>query len=461
MAVPIPLAYRSAKGRYGQDGAARLLNMYAEEIGEEGKVKVALYAIGGLVSFATLTGSGGVRALLALSDDELVAVAGRVLSTVDGGGGNVARGGVVSDGLVTMARNRANPVQTMITCDGSTSLLASGVLTTFTDADLPPSNSVSSHSGYFMFTQYNGGISFCGPDEVNVDALDILTAGTSPDALLRGYSRGSDWLAFGARSIESWQDTGANPPFSRTTTINIGCLSPASVADIDTTICFVAHDGTVRVLNGYTPERISTHEIERLIAGDPNPTTIRGFGWTERGHRFFGLTGSTYSVVYDMTTGAWHHRKSAGFDTWRCGSAVQLGTKRVFGDISSPQLYVLDTDLQTEDGDDIDCHVICPPVHGARVPVANVVVDAIRGVGTGTGATQNVDPVLLLDYSEDGGATYSAERQISLGRQGQAKTRLAANRLGRISHVGRTWRLRCTASTVRAFLGMRMNDSAT
>ena len=456
--VPIPLAYRSSAGRYGQDGAARVMNMYAEEIGNEGKAKIALYAIGGLASFATLTGSGGVRAMLAISDDEMVAVAGRVLSRVDAGGGVAELGGVVSDGLVTLARNRANPVQTMITCDGSTSLLQSGSLTAFTDPDLAPANSVSSHGGYFLWTHDDGMITFAGPDAVAVDALDILTAGTSPDRLMRGYSRGSDWLAFGSRTIEAWNETVGESVFARTTTVNMGCLSAASIADIDTTVCFVAHDGTVRVLNGYTPERISTHEIERLISADASPSTISGYGWTERGHRFYGLTGTTWSVVYDLTTSAWHHRKSAGLPRWRCGSAVQLGTKRIFGHIASPNLYELDADLYTEAGDEIDCHVICPPLHGSRLPVANVVVDVITGVGTGTGATQNVNPKLLLDYSEDGAITYGAERQIELGRQGQTQRQIKAWRLGRISDVGRTWRIRTTASVVRCIMGARMND---
>jgi hypothetical protein len=381
-----------------------------------------------------------------------------VLSRIDSGGGVTALGGIVSDGLVTMARNRANPVQSMITCDGATSVLQSGSLTSFTDPDLAPANSVSSHSGYFLWTHDDGMITFAGPDEINVDALDILTAGTSPDRLMRGYSRGSDWLAFGSRTVEVWNETGGDSVFTRTTTINIGCLSAASVADIDTTVCFVAHDGTVRVLNGYTPERISTHDVERLIAADASPLTIHGFGWTERGHRFYGLTGSTWTKVYDMTTGGWHDRQSGGLSTWRCGSAVQLGTKRIFGHISSPYLYELNPDLQTEDGNEIDCHVICPPIHGKRLPVSNVVLDVITGVGTGTGATQNVNPVLLLDYSEDGAKTWSSERQLALGAQGQTQRRIKATRLGRISDVGRSWRMRCTASVVRCIMGAQMND---
>jgi hypothetical protein len=386
------------------------------------------------------------------------AVAGRVLSRVDAGGGVAELGGIVSDGLVTLARNRANPVQVMVTCDGSTSLLQSGSLTAFADPDLAPANSVSSHGGYFLWTHEDGMITFAGPDAVNVDALDILTAGTSPDRLMRGYSRGSDWLAFGSRTVEVWNETGGEGVFARTTTVNIGCLSAASIADIDTTVCFVAHDGTVRVLNGYTPERISSHDVERLIANDANPSTIRGYGWTERGHRFYGLTGSNWSKTYDMTTGAWHDRLSRGLTLWRCGSAVQLGTKRIFGHISSPVLYDLDPDLQTEAGDEIDCHVICPPLHGSRLPVSNVVFDVVTGTGTGTGASQNVNPKLLLDYSEDGAKTWSAERQIELGRQGQTQRKLKATRLGRISDVGRTWRIRTTASVVRCLMGARMND---
>lgn len=463
--VPIPFAYRSSAGRYGQDGAARLMNLYAEEIGDEGKVKAALYAIGGMSRFATLTGSGGIRAMLALSDDELIAVAGRVLSTVDAGGGTVVRGGVVSDGLVTMARNRANPAQVMITCDGSTSMLQSGSLTTFTDADLQPANSVCNYSGYFVFTHENGAFTIAGPDSIDVDALDTGSANTGADALLRGVSRGTDVLLFGTRTIEAWQDTGGDPfPLSRVTSVKdedgnqVGILSAASIPGDDLPVLFISADGVVRQLGGYQAVRVSNHEIERLISADASPSTIRGFYWTERGHRFYTLTGSTWTKTLDMVVGGWHDRKSKGLDRWRCGSVVQLGNRRIFGDIAQPRLYLLDADLSTEDGDEIDCHVICPPVYGARLPVANVVLDVIRGVGLNSTAPQNLDPVMLLDYSEDGAKTWSPERQIAMGRQGQSLTRLVARRLGRISHVGRSWRMRCTASVVRAIMGARMND---
>lgn len=447
---PLALAYGSAQGRHGQDGAARLANMYAEEVGEEGKNRYALYAIDGMSRFATLTG-GGIRAMLAMSDDELYAVAGRVVSRVDSAGTGTVVGGMVSDGMVTMARNRRAVPQIMITCDGSTVKIEGGLLTTYTDADLPPANSVCMHSGYFVWTHYDGRMTFAGPDDDDTDALDFVTANASADALLRGYSRGSDLLLAGQRSIESWGDTGGDTPFVRSTVIQIGVLSPQSMCDIDTTVAFVAHDGTICVLNGYTPQRVSNHEVERLIADDTSPTTIRGYGWTERGHRFVGFTGSTWTKVYDLTTDKWHDRQSYGLTRWRCGSAVQLGTRRLFGHISSPHILLSDDSLHTEDGDVIQTVAQLPPVHAFPndVRMDALYIDVVPGVGLGTGASQDVTPRLMVDYSDDGGSTFSAQRMLEMGAQGQRLTRVRTHRLGTIRQTGRTIRVAASASVVR------------
>lgn len=453
--IPVALAYTSQQARHGQDGAARVVNMYAEEIGEGGKTKVALYAIDGMSRFATLTGAG-IRAMLAVSDDELYAVAGRVIHRVDSGGSGTVMGGLVSDGYVTMARNRRAVPQIMMTCDGTTVMIQGGVYSDFTDSDLPPANSVCSHNGYFVWTHFDGRISYSSPDDSAVDALDFVTANASADALLIGFSRGADLLLFGQRTIEAWQYTG-DPVFSRTTTVQMGCLSPASVTDIDATVGFVAHDGTIRILNGYTAERISNHAIERKIASDSSPTTIRGYGWSERGHRFMGFTGSNWSAVYDLTTGLWHERTSKNATRWRCGAATQFGTKRIFGHISSPYLFQSNSSLHTEDGDEIACINQSPPIHGFADDVAmnGLHIDMIPGVGLTSGSSQDTDPRIMLDYSDDGGDTWSAQRFLPIGKAHQRLTKVSAYRLGTVPHTGRIIRTTTTASVVRALLQMQ------
>ena len=61
----LALCSKSNPSRTGQEGASRLINCYAEPLGVEGKAAFALYAINGLVQWATIASSGPIRALLA------------------------------------------------------------------------------------------------------------------------------------------------------------------------------------------------------------------------------------------------------------------------------------------------------------------------------------------------------------------------------------------------------------
>jgi hypothetical protein len=72
--------------------------------------------------------------------------------------------------------------------------------------------------------------------------------------------------------------------------------------------------GIIWRANGYTPQRISTHAIEKLIAsfGDLSATT--GYAYQEQGHTFprwdfpnaYGGRGA--SLLYDVASGFWHRR---------------------------------------------------------------------------------------------------------------------------------------------------------
>ena len=455
--IPLQLAFGSSEGRHGQDGAAKLVNMYAETIGEAGKVKTALYAIDGMSRFSTLTG-GGIRCMLPVSDDEMFVVSGRLVYRVDSTGTGTVVGGLVSDGLATAARNRRTIPQIVFVSDGNVTYFENNAYTAFTDPDLPPPNSVCQVSGYFVFSCDDGRFFIAGPDDISVDGLDYGTANGSADRLRRCFARGSDLLLFGTDSIEAWQDVGqADFPFVRTTIIhNTGCLSARSVASVGETVAFVDHKGMVEALSGYAPQRISTHAIERLIADDTDPNNIKGFAWTERGHRFYGITGVSFTRVYDFTTQQWHERRSSGLTGWRCGSAEQFGTRRVFGHATSPYLFLSDDSLSTEDSDSIICTAQLPPTHAFPndAIMAALHMDIIPGVGTVGGSSHNIDPQLMLTYSDDGGDTWASERMLPMGKAHQKLTKVSAYRLGKVPHTGRTVRLSCSADVVRAIMGV-------
>lgn len=456
--VPLQLPKGSSAGRYGMDGAARLLNAYAEEIGEGGKTGWANYCISGLSRFATSTAQGGVRVMLAVSDNEALVVIGHSLYRMDTSGSLTLLGGVRSDGFCQIARNRANPYQAVVVADGGVWSIENGAFADLSDPDLPPPNGVTQVSGYFVFTLPDGRWFISDVDSISVDGLDYTAAQSNPDPLLLPFARGPDLLLFGTRSMEAWQDQGQSFPFGKTTSIEVGCLSQSSVATVDQTVGWIAHDGTVRLLDGYQAKKISGHDIDRLIEKDSAPSLIRGFSWTERGHTFYALRGTNWTKVYDLKTDAWHDRASLGRKVWRCGSSMQFGTRRIFGDADHPRLYELDHDLDTEDGDVIQWVTDTAPMHAFpdHVAIDRINIDIVTGTGSGQGATQDINPKLVLKWSDDGGRNFGVERHLEIGAQGQTQTKVRAFRLGRTPQIGRTWRFECTANVAKALMSVQI-----
>jgi len=85
--------------------------------------------------------------------------------------------------------------------------------------------------------------------------------------------------------------------------------------------------------------------------------------------------------------------------------------------------------------------------------VESLHIDAVAGAGTGAGNAEDIAPSLMLDWADDG-VNFAANRNLPYGPQGQTRQRIKAHRLGMVRDSGRTFRLRGTARTVRAFAAM-------
>lgn len=460
MLKQIALATRSNEARDGIEGAARLVNCYAEKIGSDGKAGTVVYPIDGWRQWGTVsTTTGGGRAFLAL-DTSLVSVMGRIVVQWDSSGAPTILGGFETDGIVSIARNRRGVPQVAICCNGQVAVVSGGVLSHITDPDLPPPTSIDCLDGYLLALLPDGRIFASALDDVTSwDALSFAKAEANPDGgvrvkVLRNYA-----LFYGTRTTEWWTDNGGDPfPLGRDTTVNIGCLAGGSVADFEQTHAFVAHDGTVRIWDGYTPKRISSHSVERLIDGETDPTRITALAWTSGGHSFYALTGTDWTKVYDARTGDWHDRESYGFDgRWRASAAVEFVGKRLFGSWEDGTIYEASRDFHDEAGNPIVMTMQAPPVHAwpNRLRWNTLYVDALPGVGVNTPtAQQNASPSIMLDWSDDGGRTWSAQRMVAVGEQGQRRTRIATRRLGVAPAAGRTFRVSMSAAVSRGLAGM-------
>ena len=66
------------------------------------------------------------------------------------------------------------------------------------------------------------------------------------------------------------------------------------------------------------------------------------------------------------------------------------------------------------------------------------------------------DPILMLSWSTDGGATFKGDRQLKLGKRGD-RVRIVTRRLGRFGDKGIMFRLRVSDPVIRAIVGISAN----
>jgi len=454
--VPLIFSTSSNPGRYGYDGGARLINAYAEDRGPEGRARYPLYVIDGLASFSTLTGGGGVRAMIAV-DNTLYVVAGRLVFSVDRGGTATVLGGLPSDGPVYMEVNRRLPnPQVAVVCDGIYKVISGGVMTEISDADLATPISVTHIDGYFVFISATGTLTASAIDDgTSIDALAFATAEVNRDPGVCAARRGRELLAFGTKSLEFWTNTGAeNFPFERANAIDFGTLAGKTVAAVTQTVAFVAHDGTVRVLDGYQAVKISNNAVDRFIGDTTDKSTLSATAWSAYGHSFYALSSPAGTWVYDFATQFWHERQSYGMDRWRVSCVERFGDDLIAGHYDDGLLYSMSPGTYAEGDDPIQWEARAPVTHAfpGRMRLHRVDFDPITGVGTNSPLPENANPTLLIDTSEDGGLTFGGERSVSAGTINQRLALVSSTRFGLVRPTGRIVRFRMSADVVRGMM---------
>ncbi len=288
--------------------------------------------------------------------------------------------------------------------------------------------------------------------------------------------RGRELIIFGERSTEFEADNSASAdfPFSRTQTARIGCYAAGSVQQIVLqpqngsaldSVIWAATDseGTyngIRVLDGYSGTRISTPEVDRLVRAEPDPASLRSMAWTEDGHAFYAISGTNFTKVFDTAfigqpDAGWHDRASAGLPRWRAQCHAQIGQTHLFGDYADNLLYRSNPDTFDEVGDPIVTEVVTPPVHNNATPFVldTLFIDALTGVGVNSSEDEDANPKLMLDYTDDGGASFGGLRELDLGADGQRHVQLKETDFGEFDANGLSLRLRCSARVVKGLMG--------
>ncbi len=231
-------------------------------------------------------------------------------------------------------------------------------------------------------------------DSASIDALQFASAESSPDPLVRIFVNNRDVLLFGAETIEPWQDAGAAPfPFQRVTgaIIQRGCIAPLSVARLATTVFWLGDDHIVYMMNGYTPQRVSTFPMEEILRDAEIVSDAVGMTYSMGGHQFYVLTlpAANRTLCFDLATQSWHERQSGTSiipAAWNVNAIVSCWDN-VYVGTSDGAVSQLDLDTFSDLGTPIRSVAVTPPFYpdGKRAAMTTVELECELGVGTATG----------------------------------------------------------------------------
>lgn len=271
------------------------------------------------------------------------------------------------------------------------------------------------------------------------DPTQIVQRSAAPDPWIAMTVINNEIWLMGSQTTEVWFFSGAFPfPFEPVPgqLIEQGCAAAFSASRDVSPLLWVTQNkqGALQVVaaNGYTPQRISTHGVERALQSYARVDDAVSFGYQEEGHQFYVLTFPTPNATwtYDVTEGAWHERpywntQAAQEEALRVRTHLYAHGRHLVGDRAIGRIYRMGIDLVTDvDGAAIRRIRQLPRVDTGQQRATCPLIQLVMDVGIGTITGQGSDPQVMLQTSPDGGKTWGPERWVSAGAIGAYDTRV-------------------------------------
>lgn len=454
---------QSSPGTNPQESGGRLINCYAAPLEDGGTVR---RRAPGLALFAD-TALDGFRGMIYVPPYGLFAAYAETLVLVSSTGVVTTVGALDGTGPVYAARNNVQPAPDIVFVTENGAFLATtSTITELTDADLPQPNSVCFLDGYFFFSVADGRLFASGLNATTINGLDYTTAQARAGGLIRVVPFGRQLFAFGPAFCEVYSNTAEATgfPFSRAAVVDRGLAGARAIAGWEDgftkALIWVADDNSVCTLDGYTPAKVSTPDLERLIAAVADKTTLEASVYIVDGRPCWVISCASWTWVFDLDAKKWHERKSHYYDRWRIAGGVQAYGKWIAADAVDGSLFEITAAKQTDNGWPI--RVVVDSVQMAAFPrpfrVGETYFDFVTGTGRAAGAEPiETEPRCWISWSDDGGYSFSVPVMRELGRQAIGKTRVTVNRTGRTGAKGRRWRVEVSDPVYVGLLGGNMD----
>lgn len=447
-------------------GGHRTVNMFAQRAEGQARAPLALTGAPGMKEFAdasaTITGQP-CRGWVYFNGTWYVVIGGFLFSVASDGTLAQIVGTIAGSGRVQMAGDNDELIIT--TRPGTDDYLFDGsTLSQFTGANIVDFRSVAHIDGHNIYIPSSpttaGEFRWSNVNTMTVvDADNSANAESEPDALLRVEVINRGILFFGGNTLERYYSTGASPVFSRDSD-NIepyGLAAHDSVAALGRYGFFLAVSEKaaphVRMIEGARSERVSTDALDEIIA-ENTYSDATGTAFERNGHLQYALTLPTHdrTFVFDASLGInppiWHERQSGVelLGSWDARQIVFAHGKTLCGHVSDGKLYELDKDTQTDAGSKrMAMFTVEIKSSGEFFNIMDAVIAEMTVGRAALDAT--AEPVVMLDWSDDFGKTWSPEIQIGLGFAGDY-SRIAEER-GLGEFLTRIMRFRVTDTVPR------------
>jgi hypothetical protein len=290
------------------------------------------------------------------------------------------------------------------------------------------------------------------------DVLSPITYGlsfaskfTGPDDLVSLIVDHGQIYLLGEKTSEVWADVGTFPfPFQRIpgASSQHGIAAQFSMARFGNSFAYVSRNdrgqAVIVQMNGYFPQRISTHAVENTLVNQTISDAI-AYTYQLEGHECYVVTFPSLELtwVYDGATQLWHkwlwtdNQNNYKRHRSNCGALFQ--NQFLVGDYENGQIYRLDPTNYTDNGNHIRRMRRCPHLVSdfQRQYFDELQIQFQPGVGLQGIETFplgdndiGINPQAMLRWSNDGGSTWSNEHWAGIGKVGKYQNRIIWRRLG-------------------------------
>jgi hypothetical protein len=403
--VEIPWPTSSFPGADPQEGAGRLINVYAEPLGSTKPAQAGIPVKGDIVwrsgpglSIHAITAQTGYRGGLIVANLSYEVFAAQAL-TADINGVVALLGVLPGTRGVSIARNNAgSPNVIAVDIDNGAFRLDGGAVVAYNAAGiLPQPKSVCFQDGYLIFGIADRRVFATDINALTMNALCFTTVqAKSSDTLMRTIAFSGLLFVFCSSATEVWQDT-AQPypafPYSRLVVMEFGLIQENAIAGFEDgfgVLHWVAQDyGVYQLVPGsLAPLKISPPDLDRLIETQVKTGNKVDAGcYIVSGRKMFVLSSQAWSWEFNLSTQKWNERQSlqpnGSFGRWRAARGHPAFGKWLCGDMLSGNLLYVDQTNRTEVNNPLSCQLWSAPVEDFpnRMRIARADFEFTVGVG--------------------------------------------------------------------------------